>query len=273
MLDIVNVTESDFEYEVVNYSQNVPVVVDFWATWCIPCKVVSPILEKIAMEADGAFRLAKIDVDENPKLARMLNIRTVPTVKAFHNGQIIAEFTGALEESKVRDFFRQIIPTENDLILEKANSLLRMHQWASAEKTFRQALIDDPGSPQVLLGLAKSLLAQGQPRESLEILHRFPASREYGSAEALLPLAEAMTTHTALPDEDDLLAPAYQNSLRLASRGNIPAAIDGLLDILRSNKHYLNDQPRQIVLALLELLGEDDPQTRTYRAELASILF
>ncbi|MEN6409147.1 MAG: tetratricopeptide repeat protein [Anaerolineaceae bacterium] len=273
MLDIVNVTEADFEYEVVNYSQNIPVVVDFWATWCIPCKVVSPILEKIAVEADGAFRLAKIDVDENPKLARMLNVRTVPAVKAFRNGQIIAEFTGALDETKVREFFQQILPTENDLILEKANSLLRMHQWASAEKTFRQALAADPQSPQVLLGLAKSLLAQGQPQESLEILRRFPASREYSSAETLRPLAEAMTTHTALPDEEDLLAPAYQNSLRLASRGNIPSAIDGLLDILRTNKHYLNDQPRQVVLALLSLLGEEDPQTRTYRAELASILF
>lgn len=271
-IDIVNVTESDFDYEVITYSQNVPVVVDFWATWCVPCKVLSPILEKMAVEAQGAFRLAKVDVDENPNLARMMNIRTIPTIKAFRNGQVVAEFAGALSEEKVRDFFRQILPSENGLILEKANSFLRMHQWASAEKTFREVLTSDPQSPVVLLGLAKSLLAQGQPRESRDILRNFPASKEYARAELLRPLADAMTTHIALP-EDDLLAPAYQNSLRLATRGNFPAAIDGLLDILRSNKQYLNGQPRQIILGLLELLGEDDPQTRAYRSELATILF
>ena len=99
---IINVTESDFEYEVLSYSMNIPVIVDFWATWCIPCKVLSPILEDLAKEAQGAFRLAKVNVDESPNLTKAYRVMTIPTIKAFKQGQVVSEFSGSLPINKVK---------------------------------------------------------------------------------------------------------------------------------------------------------------------------
>ena len=271
---IVEVSESDFEYEVVNFSRNTPVVVDFWAVWCGPCKTLTPILERLAEEAHGAFRLAKLNVDDNPNLAMRYGVRSIPAVKAFQQGQVVAEFTGAQPEPRVRDFIRGLAPSQSDLAQEKAESLLHLHQWSAAERGFRQILEQTPGQPPALLGLAKSLLAQGRSGEVAGILRTFPSSREYATAQLLLPLAEAMNdmNQGKLP-EDDPLGAAFRNSLRLASRGNIPSALDGMLDILRQEKQYLNGRVRQAYLGLLELLGDEDPQTRQYRAELASVLF
>ncbi len=272
--NIVEVSETNFEYEVLGYSQNVPVVVDFWANWCVPCKVLSPILERLANNAHGSFRLAKADVDENPNLAKRFNVRSIPSVKAFKQGQVVAEFNGALPEPRVKDFIRNLVPEPGDLLLEKANSQLRAQQWSSAEQTYQQFLEGDSENPAGLLGLAKSFLAQGKGRESYLILANFPASQQFNIATILLPLAEAMRNmERGFQPGDDPLEAAYRNSLRLASRGNIPAALDGLLDILRQNKNFHNGQVRQVVLGLLEILGENDAQTRQYRNELASILF
>jgi putative thioredoxin len=271
---IVDVSETDFESEVLNYSQNTPVVVDFWATWCVPCKVLGPLLERLAGEGRGAFRLARVDVDANPNLALRYGVRSIPAVKAFANGQVAAEFTGALPEPRVREFIKKLAPSEGDLILEKANSLLHQHQWAAAEESYRQVLEQTPDSPAGLLGLSKVLLAQGRSDEARQILRNFPASREYSSAEILVPLTEAyLRLQNLSGEETDPQAPAYNNSLRLASRGNIPSALDGLLDILRQEKQYRNGQARKVFLALLELLGAEDPQARQYRNELASVLF
>jgi putative thioredoxin len=160
-------------------------------------------------------------------------------------------------------------------MLEKGYSLLRLHEWHPAEEAFRGFLMTSPQSSSGLLGLLKCLLSQGQGQEAALIVRDFPASHEYATAEILKPLAEALNKleRGTWVLQDDPLAAAFYNSIRLASRGNIFAALDGLLDIIRQNKRYNNGQPRQLVVALLELLGDHDPQTRQYRQELASILF
>ena len=272
--NVMDVNEPEFEYEVIAYSQNTPVVVDFWAPWCGPCKMLGPLLERLAEEAQGGFRLARVNVDENQGLALRFGVRSIPAVKAFQHGQVVSEFTGAQPEPRVREFIRSLAPSAGDLLLEKANSLVRQHQWGSAEKTFREVLETSKNQPSAELGLAKTLIAQGRPVESLDILPRIPASKEFSSAQLLLPLAEAMRDFKQKPAaEDDELANAFGNALRLASRGNIPSALDGLLDILRQNKTYRDGQARKVYLGLLELLGEDDPQTRQYRSDLTMVLF
>jgi len=172
---IIDVTEADFEYEVLAYSQNVPVVVDFWATWCRPCKTLSPLLEKLANEATGSFRLAKVDVDANPNLALQFGVRTVPTVKAFSMGQVVTEFVGNQPEERIRSFLINITPPSKDnLAIEKATSLMASHQWGDAEEVFRELLEQHPEQPEILLGLTKSLLGLGNAFESLLILRNFP---------------------------------------------------------------------------------------------------
>lgn len=273
--NIVDVTEANFQYEVLSYSENTPVVVDFWAEWCRPCKTLGPLLEKLAHEAQGSFRLARVDVDANPNLALHYGVRSIPTVKAFSQGEVVGEFSGLQPEERIREFLSRITPPSPlALALEKALSLLQDHQWAEAENLLRDLLDQAPQQPEAQLGLAMALLGQGYGTAALEILRNFPASREYARAQQLLPLAEALKNSEdgRLPDETDLDA-AYAQAIRLAGRGNLPAALDGLLDILRQNKTYRQGAARQAVVALLELLGPNDPQSRAYRSELAAILF
>lgn len=274
---IIDVSEADFEYEVIAYSQHVPVVVDFWAEWCGPCRTLGPLLEKLAIEGQGNFRLAKVNVDENPNLATRYAVRSIPNVKAFRNGAVIGEFFGAQPEGRLREFLRQVAPTQDDLALEKATSLLDLEKPLEAEPIFRQVLQHMPGNPTALLGLCRSLLWQGQGREALQILEHFPPSREFSTAEILLPLARALaqleSSQAQFTGPEDPLDAAYENALRLIRRGNFPAAMDGLLDVLRENKRYREGAARQILVALFAVLGEQNPLTREYRAELASILF
>lgn len=274
---IVDVSEADFEIEVIGYSERMPVVVDFWAEWCGPCKMLGPLLERLAGEAQGSFRLAKVNVDENPNLALQFSVRSIPSVKAFRNGRVVAEFTGAQPEGRVREFIRSLAPSQVDLTLEKGTNLLEQHHWGEAEQAYRQVLEDTPGQPSGLLGLVKSLLAQGYGEDALFLMDGFPPSKEYATIETLQPLASALVKNldplAGQAEAVDPLDAAYMQALRLVGRGNIPAAIDGILDILRQDKRYGGGEARKVLLALFELLGNQNELTRQYRNELALILF
>lgn len=271
---IVHVTEANFEYEVINYSHNIPVVVDFWAEWCVPCKMMDPILHKITKDHEGDFRLAKVNVDENQNLAIRYNVRGIPAVKAFREGSIVAEISGVQTEPQIRAFLRDIIPSPAALNLDKGNSLLESGKWMEADKTFRQVLNDQPGNSNALLGLSKCLLATGRAAEARNILNAFPVSREFSSAEKLKPLAVILSHYQKSQIEPaTALESTYLHALRLVTRGNLPAAMDGMLDVLRGDKNFHNGDAKQVILGLFELLGPQNPLTRQYQSELALVLF
>lgn len=270
---IIEVSESNFEYDVINYSRQTPVIVDFWAEWCVPCQTLGSILEHMAQNAKGAFRLAKVNVDDSPNLAIRFSVRSIPAVKAFRDGQVVAEFVGAQPKDRVRDFLRSIAPSQHDLLLEKGQSLLIMQQWTESETAFRQYLSKYNTSPAGLLGLAKALLAQGKVAEGHKLLMNFPASKEYADAEKLRPLAEVLTHAVNTSNLKNPLDAAYTRAKKLILRGNLEAAMDGMLDILREDRYYQDGEPRKIMLGLFEILGNDNPVTRDYRSELASVLF
>jgi len=272
---IIDVTELNFEYEVLSFSQNKPVIVDFWATWCKPCKTLGPMLEKLALDSQGAIRLAKVDVDENPNLATQYSIRSIPTVKAFSGREIVGEFSGVQPEERLREFIRKILPPDKmSLSLEKAESLLSEHRWQEAEQIFSEILESAPAHPAALLGFIKCNLALDRSEQSLALIKKFPESRQYVQAQNLIPAASVMADqkNDRIPIETDLDA-AFANSIRLARKGNILAAMDGLLDVLRQDRRYKSGAVRQIMLGLMELWGNDSPQTRQYRSELAAVLF
>ena len=272
---IVNVDEMNFEFEVIAFSKNKPVLVDFWAEWCRPCKTLGPILERIVNQANGALRLAKVNIDQNPNLALRYNVRSIPTVKVFIDGNIASEFVGALPEVRIREFVSNITPpSETELDISKAQNLLLSQDWEGAEAILRDVVNDKTESPAAQLALAKALIAQDKPGEALEILEILPAGRETSTANILKPYARLLNDfHSEMLPMDTDLDPVFLNSIRLASKGKFAIALDGLLDILRQDKRYRDKTAQEAILGILEIMGEEDPETRTYRAELATILF
>jgi putative thioredoxin len=271
---IRSVTEADFEYEVIAFSRQTPVVVDFWAEWCNPCRPMGSLLERLAEEAAGSFRLAKLDVDASPNLALRFSVRSIPAVKAFRDGQVVSEFVGAQPEPRVRDFLRSLAPSQTDLFLEKGQSLLDIQAWSQAEGCFRQFLAKNHNHPAGLLGVLKTVLMQGRIAEAYSLLGEIPVSREYSAAETIRPFLEALNSLQRSPAYgENPLEAAYLNSLLLVLRGNVPAALDGMLDILRQEKHFRNGEVRKVILGLFETLGENSRLTQQYRRELAMVLF
>ncbi len=272
--NIIDISEDTFEFEVVNYSAEVPVVLDLWAPWCIPCRVQSRELAKLAHEADGGFRLARINVDDQPKLAARLKVQQVPAVKAFVDGRIVAEVTGVLSEQNLRLLVDRILPKAGNLLLEKGKSLMLLGDLAEAEEALAQYVYESHGEPAGLLALARVLLWQGRTQDAYVILNNFPASSEFKTAKSLLPLATAYASFDTLPQVSaNPLEAAYRNSLRLARSGKIEIALDGFLDILRREKHFHEGQLHDIYLALLEVLGDAYPTVRQYRDDLSNVLF
>ncbi|GAB4471947.1 MAG: thioredoxin [Anaerolineales bacterium] len=271
--NILDVNELDFHYNVLEYSFQNPVVIDFWANWCHPCKMLTPILEKIAIEANGAFRLAKINVDQNSNLAIRMGVHSIPHVKGVKNGQVVNEFVGLQPETKVREFIQSLLPQPSELWIEKGDHFYKEGDWDEAAEAFRQALQIKSENSVARLGLAKCLFRLQSFREAQSLLIDFPASKEYSTAERLKYLIDEVLLNLEAPLPEDEMEAAYQHSLRLIYKGNYFAALDGLLDILRQNKNYQNGKLKEIIIELLDLLGDTEPETRAYRQELASILW
>jgi putative thioredoxin len=273
--NIVEVNETTFEYEVISFSKNIPVLVDFWAEWCQPCRVLTPLMEKVVNEAGGNLRLAKVNIDQNPNLAIQYNVRSIPTVKAFIDSQVIAEFVGVIPEQRLREFISKLVPPSPlDLEMEKAHNLLLSHNWDEAREVLEDILRQRPESNSAHLGLAIAMLGLNQPDEAVDHLDMVVSGRELPRAELLRPYALALQRleKDELDEETDLDA-LFRNSLHLAAKGKFAISLDGLLDILRQDKHYRDKLAHKTILGILEIMGNEDPLTREYRSELATVLF
>ncbi len=270
-----DVTLDRFEADVLARSHETPVVVDFWAAWCGPCRTLGPILEEAVDARGGEVVLAKVDVDAHPALAQRYRVQGIPAVKAFRDGELVAEFTGALPRSGVESFLDQVVPTAADRLASEAADLAP-HDRAGAEARYRDALAADPGHRRAALGLA-DLVVTDDPAAALELVrpHRPDPAAEAIATRAELAQGgdadEAALLDRLEADPDDAGA-RVRLARSLAAGGEYAGAIDHLLTAVRAGGDG-REPAREQLLALFGVLGDDHDLVRAARPRLASALF
>ncbi len=277
MAYVKDVDQQEFSREVLHRSEEVPVVVDFWATWCQPCRILGPTLERLADEYAGAFELVKVDTDANQALAQQFGIQSIPTVIAFKGGKPVSQFMGAIPEASVRTWIDQLLPTELDRMVERARDLALDGDEEGAEALYRQVLAEVADHPDAATALASLLIARGDTDEALIVLGKLPRTSEVEKLEAAARVTAAQGTDlseleariAADPGDDRARVDLGQ---ALAAKGEWEAGLDQLLAVVKSGGD-LRDEARQAMVDVFGLLGADHPLTATYRRALANALF
>jgi putative thioredoxin len=284
-------TLETFAADVLEASRAVPVIVDFWAPWCGPCKTLGPALEKAVADANGAVKLVKVNIDENQEIARQLRIQSIPTVYAFKNGQPVDGFMGAIPESQIRTFVQQLAGGEAHGgadhavdVLAAADEAFAAGDIATAAQAYGHVLQDEPGHPKAVAGLARCYLKTGdidRAKKTLQLVRPDGATDEAVRAvEAELKLRESA------PDRGDAANLAakvaadpndhqsrYDLALALDAKGDREGALSALLDIVKRDRKWNDEAARKQLVTLFEAMGPADPRTIDARRRLSAILF
>ncbi len=282
---VLEVNLDNFQEAVVGLSRKVLVLVDFWAPWCAPCRALGPVLEKLAEEMGGAFVLAKVNSDENADLSRQYQVRGIPAVKAFKDGKVVDEFTGALPESAVRQFIEKNLPLPGDDLRVQALDAIAQGKAAEAEALLEQAISIYPGNDPARVALAHLAIQQGRHADAQAQIDAmsptFQMETEVEGLKALLEFTEtarsapSMTTleATIASEKGDLRAQAmYQRSLLLLLQGQEEAALDQLIEMVERHKNYQDGLARKTVLKIFALQGNRGPLVERYRSRLSRAL-
>ena len=283
-----------FMADVVDGSRDVPVIVDFWAPWCGPCKQLGPLLEKAVREAKGAVRMVKINVDENQELAGQMRIQSIPAVYAFFQGRPVDGFVGALPESQIKAFVQRLLqlgggaaagPSPIEEALDAAKQALAENDLGAASAIFGQVLAHEPGNVAATAGLARTHLQAGDAARARQLIDALPADKagaaEVASVRSAVELAEqagkaagelAPLMQRLAQDPADHQA-RFDLAMAHYASGKRQQAIDELLEIVRRNREWNEQAARKQLLKLFEAMGPTDELTVNGRRRLSSILF
>lgn len=280
---IFEVTAEDFPHIVLEASQTRPVLVDFWAEWCAPCRSLMPLLAKLADEYGGKFILAKVNTEEQRELASQFGIRSLPTVKLFHQGRPVDEFMGALPEPEIRAFLENHIPRESDGLLSQADALLLQGDAAKAGELIDQAHRMDPENPRVKLSYARYKATVGELADAKRLLQELPPD-EQEKPEVAAMLArigfdlikqnapDAATLEKTLEQDPSNSEARYQLACHRIMESDYPAALELLLTLMQRDRQYGDDAGRKGMLQVFELLGGEGELVKQYRNRMFNAL-
>jgi putative thioredoxin len=281
---VVDVGDADFAREVIERSHEQPVIVDFWAPWCGPCRQLGPALERTVEAQAGALRLAKLNVDESPQVARQFGVQSIPLVIAFKDGAPVAEFVGAQPEAVLQRFVTSLLPSEADRLAGEAAALHADGHTNAAEERLRAALELDARHPEALLTLARVLGERGEAEPALALLERLTAAPP-AIEQAAEKLAAELRTAAHSPDADlaalraraaaapDDLAAQLALGHALAGARHYAEALPVLLAVVERDASFADEGARKAMLDVFGLLGGDHPLVAEYRSALARVLF
>jgi putative thioredoxin len=287
---VKEVTAASFRADVLTASTRQPVLVDFWAPWCGPCKQLAPALEKAVADSGGKVALVKMNIDEHPQIAGQLGIQSIPAVIAFDKGQPIDGFVGALPESQIRGFIERLVgPLEGGTatLLAEADEALAKGDAAGAAAIYSEILADEPGEAKAIGGLAKLHVAAGKLAEAKALLKTAPAPAPgkepdpaIAAAQAALSLAEQASTVGELAPLEQAVAanPAdyqarFDLAVALSAKGDRAGAADQLLEIIRRDRKWNEEAARKQLLQFFEAWGLMDPESVAARRKLSAIWF
>ena len=280
---IFEITEENYQKIVIEGSQSVPVLVDFWAEWCQPCKMLMPLLARLVDEYQGKFLLAKLNTEEQKAIAMQFGIRSIPTVKVFKNGQPVDEFMGALPENQIRAFLDKHIPRESDGLLARADEMSRQGDFDGAAGIIEQAHEMDPQNSRVLLAYAGVKSAQGEIERAQEALSALPQDdQDSPEAVSLRANLQFQLVLQDAPTESDLESRVsgdgadskalYQLAAHKVRLGDHEAALELLLRLLQKDRTYGDDAGRKGMLAVFEIMGASNPLVARYRGRMFNAL-
>ncbi len=279
----IDVTEADFDTQVLAASRERPVLVDFWATWCGPCQSLMPVLQKLAEDYQGAFLLAKVEIDQNPGLAARYGVRSVPTVKLLRNGEVVDEFMGALPESAIREFLDRHVEKESDRQMQAARDLFDQGNVDAALEKMRAILEADPANARNFLRYAEALVEAGRLDQAREQLDALPLDwQDRPEAKSLRARLELEKTLADAPPREELEKrleadpgdkdALYLSAMRALEAGDHDTAIDRLLQLLMRDRNYGDDIAHRTLLQIFDMLGDEDERVQQGRRRLAMAL-
>ncbi len=268
----VNVTDENFEEMVMEESYKRPVLVDFWAQWCGPCRALKPVLEKLAKEYD--FLLAKINVDENPNIAQEFGVQGIPDVRIFINGKEVDKFVGALPESRLRDLLSKYIKSEIDKKLEEAKMEILSGNREKAEQIYKELLEKYPDNKALILEAAQFFINENKLDEAEKLLNTIKEyDKEYFvKAQAIKELVNFKRICEELQPENEL-DELYKKASCEVLEGKYEDALKDFLQIVQKDKNYRDEAGRKGMVAVFNLIGEGNPLTKEYRKKLAMALY
>ena len=282
-LQINNITAGEFEEEVIAASAALPVLVDFWADWCQPCKMLAPLLEQLARESGGAVKIAKVNSDQEPQLSARYGVRALPTVKLFRHGEVVDEFSGVQPLSAIQAFLQPHLPRESDDLLQEAAVLADRGDSEKALDMLQRAVAMDSENYRIHPQLAELLIRAERYDEAERLLKSLPANIQQDDAiirlGAILGIARiaahapaADTLAAGVEREPGDLDARYRLSAVQAMDGDYEEAMDNLLEIIRRDRNYKDDAARRALVDIFQLLGNDGPLVKKFRGRLSSVL-